>query len=178
MGVREQSSLEPGDAPPQVRFGVKLALKGLQDGYTKRDVNNLDSFMAGLFSKDEDVLILGTDSGEWVHGYTSATGFIKGDWQSWGDLRIAVDDAEVWSSGDVAWIATVGDVRWKSADRPMRLTAVLVRRGDHWLFRELHFQWDDRAPGFRDLFRPQSLHQLISWMYQRIAGGKSRSSGF
>jgi hypothetical protein len=103
--------------------------------------------------------------------------FIKGDWQNWGDVRLVTDSSAVWSSGDTAWIATIGDVRWKDADRPIRFTAVLVRRGDRWLFRELHFQWDDPPPRFRDLFRPQAVSLLVSWVHRHLSGGKPGSQG-
>ena len=175
---RMQYLRQPGDAPLEVRSGVILELKSLQEGYSKRDVNGVDAFMARLFAKDEDVMILGTDSGEWVHGYKSATEFIKGDWQYWGDLRLAVDNSTVWSSGDVAWFATIGVVQWKNADRPLRLTGVLVRRGNLWLFRELHFQWDERQLSFRDLFRPKSGSQFVNWIYQRVAGGNTMPRAF
>jgi hypothetical protein len=169
--TRELYLQPPGDAPPEVRSGVILALKELQDGYRKRDVNDLETFMNRLFAKDEDVLILGTDGGEWVRGLAKATDLVRVDWTVWGNLRFKVDDAIVWSSGDTAWMATVGDVEWKRGSRPIRLTGILVREGDRWVFRQLQFQWDDRDPRFSDLFRPQSglraLHRLFHGKMQR-----------
>src|SRR5580692_4727694 len=100
---------QPGDAPPEVRAGVILALNELQDGYRKRDVNNLNAFMDQLFARDQDVLILGTGGGEWVRGYANATELIRADWTIWGNLRFVADNAIVWSTGDTAWIATVGE---------------------------------------------------------------------
>jgi len=146
----------PGDAPPEVRTGVILALQELQDGYRKRDVSDLDAFMNRLFVKDGDVLILGTGGGEWARGYAKAAELIRADWTVWGNLRFDVDDAVVWSSGDMAWIATVGEVRRKRGSRPIRLSGILVREGDRWLFRQLQYQWDDQDPLFSDLFKPHS----------------------
>jgi len=57
-----------GDAPPAVRSGVLTALRPLQDGYIRRDPKDLDSFMSRLFARNGDILILGTDAGEWVRG--------------------------------------------------------------------------------------------------------------
>ncbi len=125
--VRRQNLQQPGDAPPQGRSGVVLALRELQEGYRKRDATGIDMFMGRLFAKDADVLILGTDSGEWERGYSHAAEFIDSDWKYWGDVRFATDDAIVWSSGDVAWMATVGDVHWKGTSRALRLSAVLVQ---------------------------------------------------
>jgi hypothetical protein len=112
-------------------------------------------FMSRLFAKNADVLILGTDGGEWERGYSQAADFINSDWKYWGDVRFATDDAVISSSGNVAWISTVGDVNWKGTSRALRLSAVLVRSGDHWLFRELQFQWDENDLPLKDLLRLQ-----------------------
>jgi hypothetical protein len=167
--ARMQYLHPPGDAPPEVRSGVILALKELQDGYRKRDVNDLDAFMNRLFAKDEDVLILGTDGAEWVRGYARTTELIRLDWTVWGNLRFAVDDAIVWSSGNTAWMATVGDVQWKRGSRPIRLSGILVRKGDRWVFRQLQYQWDDQDPQFSDLFRAQSDLRALHRLFQRKA---------
>ncbi len=141
--VQKQYKSQSGDAPAEVRSGVVLALRELQEGYRKRDPAGLDIFMRRIFAPDADVLILGTDGGEWVRGYPQAADFIKKDWQSWGDMNLDIEDSAVWSSKDVAWIATTGDVHLKGSSRALRLTALLVRSGDHWLFRQLQFQWDE-----------------------------------
>ena len=135
---------QAGDAPPSVQEGVRTALRAFQDGYTRRDPRNLDSFMSRLFEKNDDILILGTDRSEWVRGYSSAAEFIKADWSNWGDFRFAVDDSIICSSGDVAWVASVGAVRTEGGDRPVRFSAILTRNGNNWLFRQVHFQWEDR----------------------------------
>jgi SnoaL-like domain len=153
--VRKQYLQQPGDAPLEVRSGVVLALRELQEGYRERDANGIDMFMSRLFAKNADVLILGTDGGEWERGYSQAADFINSDWKYWGDVRFATDDAVISSSGNVAWISTVGDVNWKGTSRALRLSAVLVRSGDHWLFRELQFQWDENDLPLKDLLRLQ-----------------------
>jgi hypothetical protein len=100
--------------------------------------------MSRLFEKNDDILILGTDRSEWVRGYPAAAEFIRADWANWGDFRFAVDDSIICSSGDVAWVASVGAVRFNGVDRPVRFSAILTRHGDNWLFRQVHFQWEDR----------------------------------
>jgi hypothetical protein len=157
---RHQYLLRAGNAPPSVRSGVLAALRVFQEGYLKRDSNSLDSFMSRLFSEKDDVLLLGTDANEWVRGYRAVREFIKADWLYWGDFRFAVDESIIWSSGDVAWIASVGVVR-KRSDRPVRFSAILVRNGGNWLFRSVHFQWDDRNPRLPDLFLPSTYLNLI-----------------
>ena len=158
--IRAQQLTPAGDAPPDVRTGVLASLRAFQDGYVQRDPNRLDSFMDRLFPKTADVLVLGTEGGnaEWVRGDTAVAQFIKTDWQQWGDVRLNVDDSLIWSSGDTAWVASLGSVRFPSSERPIRFTAVLTRNKDHWLFRQIQFQWDDDEPGTSDL-----LH-LRTWL--------------
>ena len=59
-----------GDAPAPVRAEVLTALRMFQDGYSRRDPRRLDAFMHRLFPESDEVLILGTDAGEWVRGYS------------------------------------------------------------------------------------------------------------
>ena len=159
---------DAGDAPPAVRAGVLTALRAFQDGYIKRDPKDLDSFMSRLFAKNDDLLILGTDAGEWVRGYPAATEFIRTDWQRWGDLRLAADDPIICSSGDVAWMTSYGEVRFNGGQRPVRFSAILTRQGNDWLFRQVHFQWDDRGAGAADLLRPKTYLQLAQLVFRRI----------
>jgi hypothetical protein len=151
---------QAGDAPPEVRAGVITALRAFQDGYIKRDPKNLDAFMNQLFAKNGDVLIQGPNAAEWARGYPAATEFIRKDWQDWGDFRFAADDSVVWSSGDVAWVATVGAVRSRKSDHPLRLSAILTRCGDRWVFRELHFQLDERDASPADILQPATYLRL------------------
>jgi ketosteroid isomerase-like protein len=130
-------------APPDVQAGVRAALSDFEDGYVRRDPKALDAFMSRLFENNDDVLMLGTGPSEWSRGFPAAKEFVRRDWALWGDFRFAADDAIVSSSGDVAWIATIGTVHYKKYDRPVRLSAVLTRHGDRWLFRQMQFQYED-----------------------------------
>ena len=158
-----------GDAPPLVRLGVLIALRAFQAGYIQRDPKDLDSFMSRLIAKNDDVLILGTDAGEWVRGYPAAAEFIRADWQSWGDFRFDVDNSVICSSGDVAWIASIGEVHFRGSDRPVRFSGVLTRDGNNWLFQEMHFQWDDRDPRSTDIFRLKTYLKLAELGMRRVS---------
>jgi len=143
-------------------------LQAFQEGYVRRDPKELDAFMHRLFQKDDDILLIGTDADEWARGYPAVAEFIRADWLNWGDFRFAVDDSIVWSSGDVAWIASVGMVHDHGSDRPLRFSAILTRDGDNWLFRQLHFQWDDRDPTPADLLQPSTHLRIVRWVLQYI----------
>lgn len=150
--LRSFSVLEKGDAPAPVRAEVLRALRLFQDGYVRRDPAQLDAFMQALFGEGDSVLLLGTDSSEWRGGSRPVSDFIRSDWRSWGDVRIGVEDAIISSRGDVAWVATVGQVGLGKSPLPLRFSAVLTRRGGGWLFRQVQFQ---------QVQRPMSLSEVL-----------------
>jgi hypothetical protein len=167
---RHRYLLQTGDAPAPVREEVLVALRAFQEGYTRRDPKDLDSFMHRLFPENSDILLLGTDADEWVRGYRPVAEFIRTDWLKWGDFRFAVDDSIIWSSGDVAWIASVGVVREQGVDRPLRFSAILTRNGNNWLFRQVHFQWDARDPSPSDVLRASTYLKLVKLVLRHIRG--------
>jgi hypothetical protein len=167
--VRRQVLLQRGDAPDPARAEVLDALRAFQAGYIKRDPKELDVFMSRLFPENGDPLLLGTDKGEWVHGYRAVGEFIREDWLKWGDFRFDVENSIVSSAGDVAWIASVGSVRGLHSERPLRFSAVLTRDGHQWRFRQVQFQWDERDPRLADLLRPDTYRTLAKWVLQHIA---------
>jgi hypothetical protein len=161
--AREQNLAQSGNAPLAVRSSIVERLHTLQQGYAQRDPKQIDAFTHDLFADDGDVLILGTEGGteEWVRSGAAARQFIAEDWRGWGDLRLDVDHAIVWSSGSAAWVATIGSVQWKTRERPIRFTAVLTREEDRWVFRLMHFQWDDKDPSASDLLRSRTYLSLL-----------------
>ncbi len=165
-----QQMLLAGDAPPAVRAGVLDSLRAFQAGYVSRDCRTIDSFMNTLFARDGDVLIIGAQGGasEWARGYTTAAHFIQRDWQKWGDFRFDVNHSVIWSSGDVAWVASVGSLRSKDADRPVRFTAILTRDGDRWVFRQIHFQLDQTDPEKIDVLNPRTYLHLARMALREI----------
>jgi hypothetical protein len=168
--VRKTYLAQSGNANPAERSSVLAALTEFQEGYVKRNPQDLDAFMDRLFLKGDDVLLMGTDSGEWRRGYSAVAEFIKTDWTSWGDFRFAVDDSIVWCSGDVAWIVSIGTLRESGSERPLRFSAILTRRGNDWRFRQLHFQWDDSAPDDISLLHPRSYITLFKRILQSVRG--------
>jgi hypothetical protein len=167
--LRRNYLLQKGDASPWVRSAVLTTLRTFQEGYTRRDPQQLDSFMRRVFPKSNEILLLGTDATEWVRGYREVGRFIRSDWQGWGDFSFAVDDSIVWSSGDVAWIASVGMVRGQGSSRPLRFSAILTRYDNRWLLRQVCFQWDDREPTLSDLLRLSTPLKLMNLLLRHIA---------
>ena len=174
--VRTGYLAQKGDAPSSVRTEVLAALRIFQNGYSARDPNQLDSFMQQLFPANDDILLLGTDAKEWVRGYDSVRQFIRSDWLNWGDFRFAVDDSVICSSGNVAWVASVGHVRNLRSDRPVRFSAVLIRDGQNWHFRQIQFQWDEQDPTLSDLARWETLSKLPLWWMQFLSNKPTRQT--
>ena len=174
--ARKAYLAQAGNATPTERTAVLSALREFQDGYVKRDPAQLDAFMNRLFVKDDDVLLMGTDSGEWRRGYSQIADFIRTDWTNWGDFRFAVDDSIVWCSGDVAWVVSTGTLRDQGSERPLLFSAILTRHGGDWRFRQLHFQWNDSAPGTTGLLNPRTYVTLFKSVLQSVWGAAQNTS--
>ena len=91
---------------------IRTLLQNFQDGYTHRDLTQVDSFME-LFTKDAEVI--GTNGlkpgvSEWYVDRASARELVEGDWQDWGDLRLDLDSMSIHSRGDVGWVAASATV--------------------------------------------------------------------
>ena len=133
-----------GNAPDSVRKEILQQLQHFQAGYAERDTSQVDSFAAQSFSR-ENILILGTMPQEVYVGFDQARRLVKNDWASWGDCLFLMDRANISCSGDVAWFATVGTVRFdlsRYLNLPLRLSGVLVKENGYWKFQHLQFQFD------------------------------------
>lgn len=91
---------------------IRSLLQAFQDGYTARDVAQVDTFMM-LFTGDAEVI--GTNGvapgvDEWYMDRTSARELVAGDWEGWGDLRLDLDTMSIHSRGDVGWVAATATV--------------------------------------------------------------------
>ena len=82
---------------------IRSLLHKFQDGYTHRDVAQLDAFM-DLFAPDTEVI--GTNGvkpgvDEWYTNRDAASKMIKRDWEKWGDLKLEVESASIRVKGEV-----------------------------------------------------------------------------
>jgi hypothetical protein len=91
---------------------IRSLLQTFQEGYTRRDGNQVDAFMT-LFTEDAEVI--GTNGvapgvDEWYMDRASARELVAGDWEGWGDLRLDLDSMSVHSRGEVGWVAATATV--------------------------------------------------------------------
>jgi len=149
-----------GDASGATRADVMRTMDAFQVGYDHRDVRLLDGFMGRLFPREGEVLLLGTESNEWVRGYDDVKRVIRNDWVDWANLRLDLNDCQVSSAGDVAWVATRGYVYSVVSKRPVRFSATLERMNGEWKFRQLQFQYEDRHAALRDFVQIGHFAQL------------------
>lgn len=139
-----RSFYSAGSAPDTARAAIILQLKKFQDGYSRRDPNEIDAFMQSLYST-ENILILGTMPNEVYIGYEAASQLVKSDWESWGDCRFDIDSANISVSGNTAWFSTRGYVEFDLSHLlvlPLRLTGVMVKEDQVWKFQQQQFQFD------------------------------------
>jgi hypothetical protein len=139
-----KSFYSKGNAPDSTRMEIIEQLNKFQDGYSKRDPKNIDTFMQSLYSR-ENILILGTMPGEIYSGYEKATRLVKSDWDSWGDCKFEIDSANISSSGNTAWFSTRGYVEFDLSSLlviPLRLTGIMVKEDQEWKFQQQQFQFD------------------------------------
>ena len=129
-----------GNASGDVRSEIIQKLNDFQDGYTRRDLSQAETFSTRLFSQ-ENIVILGTMPEEVFIGHEQATQLIENDWRGWGDCRFLMENAQISASGQVAWFSTIGTVQMDVGNLvlPLRLSGVLMEEGNDWMFQQLQF---------------------------------------
>jgi hypothetical protein len=140
----DESIYSSGTASDRVRSEIIEQLAKFQDGYIKRDTDQVESFMEQLFSQ-ENILVLGTMPDEVFVGQKEVSKLIFSDWNAWGDCIFLMDKAHISTSGNVAWISTIGQVQFdlpRFLTLPLRLSGVMVKEGLTWKFQSLQFQFD------------------------------------
>jgi hypothetical protein len=142
--AKEEYIVAYGNAADSVRKEVLQQLRAFQDGYTQRDKNQVDSFMERMFSK-ANILVLGTMPDEIYIGHKEVSKLVYSDWNAWGDCTFLVNNTHISTTGDVAWITTIGYVKFdlpRLLVLPLRLTAVMVKEGPTWKFQFMQYQFD------------------------------------
>jgi len=112
---------------------AKDALLSFYEAFSEAAPGDMELFDR-VFTRDDDLLIVGTAFHEWVAGRE------KGQ-QAWGMEGVALERGNpvAWEDGNVAWAAdkpafVVGDMR-----APIRLTVVMVKEDSAWKIQHGHF---------------------------------------
>ena len=144
IDAAEEFPLSKGSAPDNVRSEILQSLMDFQDGYTYRDVSQVEDFTSRLFSANE-IIILGTMPDEVYIGIERAAQLIESDWKYWGDCQFLMQNAHISATNNVAWFSTIGTVQMDGINvtLPLRLSGVLVKNENEiWKFQKLQFQFD------------------------------------
>jgi class 3 adenylate cyclase/ketosteroid isomerase-like protein len=110
----------------------------LAEAYSRADTN---AFI-GLFAPDPEVTLIGTGRDERVVGISQIRALIERDWSQTDAATLEHSRVDVWASGYIAWIDC--DLTWRAVQGGEqltfegRMTAVLAKRRDKWLFVQMH----------------------------------------
>ena len=92
---------------------VRSVLQRFQEGYTARDVDQLDPFMELFDPQEVELIGIGAverGGEEWFVDFDAVRDIISGDWTYWGDVNIDVPGADIRVHGQTAWFSTTGAV--------------------------------------------------------------------
>ncbi len=125
-------------ANTETEAAVMDALRRFNEAYEKKDV---DGALA-LLAPDPDGVFIGTGADEKRVGLAEARAQFERDFAQSEVVFWELGWHSVSEAGPVAWLAVDSIIRVKFNGReiglPIRLTAVLEKRGDRWLFVQLH----------------------------------------
>lgn len=132
-----ENEVSPDEIAP---VEVLEVFEKFQEGYTRRDPAFIDDFME-LFTKD--IVMVGTASQEFFSGLRQVKKLALGDWESWYDLNIPMDDLDIRIEGDVAWFAVSGSSGpWEdNRTYEIRMVGTLVKTDGKLLFKQVSFSY-------------------------------------
>ncbi|MEE4194398.1 MAG: nuclear transport factor 2 family protein [Anaerolineae bacterium] len=86
---------------------IEELLEQFQEGYTQRDLNQVDEFMQ-LFT--ENAIVIGTNGiqpgvEEWYTNRGTARALVHGDWEGWGDVKLLWDTLTIRQHADTGWFS-------------------------------------------------------------------------
>ena len=113
-------------------------LRAFNDHLAARDLVGVLS----LFVSDPDVILVGSEAGEFAVGLSELRAFFQRIFARQGTFRFEWRTSRVSVEGDVAWFFAVTlahyDEPGNPATVPYRTTGVLARRGDRWRLAHYH----------------------------------------
>ena len=125
-------------ADQQTEAAAMAVWNKFNDAYVRRDLNELLS----VFAPDADVVLFGTGRDERRMGSSEIQAQAKRDWAQSEGGNFRWKWHSVSAAGPVAWLAAEGTFQTKvgghDTNLPIRLTGVLEKRGDKWLFVQSH----------------------------------------
>ncbi|HKP53332.1 MAG TPA: nuclear transport factor 2 family protein [Chloroflexia bacterium] len=109
---------------------VKAIMMRYYDAITNGDVEAMDQ----LFSREDGVLLIGTDPNEWWPGYDKIMEIWRVQFEAvGGGFPVTSTDLRAYSEGSMGWAADRPVFHFPDgSEAPFRLTTVLHKEGDDW----------------------------------------------
>ncbi len=119
-------------AKAEAKWGVLKAVDALLDAIANGQ--HRDSVAA--FTGDEDAMLIGSEPGEIAIGPEALRTFFAELYAKPYRVIFTLPERRVSAMGNVAWLTGEGTYRMSTGgeEKPYRLTAVLERRQDRWLW--------------------------------------------
>ena len=125
-------------ADQQIEAAAMAVLNRFCEAYARRDLDGLVS----LFAPDGDVVAIGTGQDERRVGRLDIRAQVERDWAQSDACSFQWTWHSVSAAGPVAWLSAEGTIEVRNgaehASLPIRLTGVLEKRADEWLFVQFH----------------------------------------
>ena len=121
-----------------IEAAAMAALNRFCESYVRRDLDGVLS----VFASDADVVVFGTGHDERRVGQSEIRAQVERDWEQSNACSFQWKWHSVSAAGPVAWLAAEGaieaEVGEDHATLPIRLTGILEKRADEWLFVQFH----------------------------------------
>jgi hypothetical protein len=121
----------------EVRSQVRQALERFNELVATKNLQVLGEFTPG-----DEVLLIGSEAGEVASGRHAPEAFFKRVFAREAAFSWEWDRIDVSHAGNLAWFFPEGKVLLSSAKvqrrMPYRITGVLERHGERWLWRQYH----------------------------------------
>jgi len=125
-------------ADARTEAAVRALMDKFMESYQQRDIDKLMSLVA----PDDDLFLFGTGSDEKRIGPDEFRYQAERDWSQMDELAFNFTRHHISAAGPVAWVASEGVGEGRAGGQelrfPLRMTAVLERRGDKWLMVQSH----------------------------------------
>jgi ketosteroid isomerase-like protein len=126
-------------ADRNTEFEVMNMLNRYAQAYADKDIDT----MMNLFLDDPDIVAIGTGIDEWVHGYNELKEGFKRDFAQADNIKIKFENVTIQAADDVSWLSALmtmyATVSGKEVLLSGRLSMVLEKKENKWLFTHLHF---------------------------------------
>ncbi|MFN2251760.1 MAG: nuclear transport factor 2 family protein [Anaerolineae bacterium] len=118
---------------------VLTAVDGIMNAYADHDIHGLLS----RFAADDDIVMYGTGRDERRVGPAEIREQAERDWAQADSIAMRFDERNVWTAGDVAWVALDGAFELaaggQTMELPARVSLVFEKRDGDWLAVHGHF---------------------------------------